>query len=75
MNDYTKPVYAVDGREFKTVTGLFKYLTRKHGAGEMSGVGSDHVIRLYHGYGDDLLLARYSVSRAEIGKPMILKLL
>ena len=75
MSDYTMLVYAIDGREFKTVTGLFKYLMRKHDAEQLSAIGSDRVLRVYRSKEDDELVARYTASKPEIGKPITLTLL
>jgi hypothetical protein len=74
MNDYTRPVYAIDGKEFRTVDGLVKFLFRKHaGACEVSGVRKDRSLSVYaHGSTAKLEIARYRVSAPEIGKPMTL---
>lgn len=72
--DYTMPVYEVDGRSFKTVNGLCKYLMTKHRATEVSGVSSDRKIRVRGATSTSTrsIIATYLVSACEIGKPMTL---
>jgi hypothetical protein len=75
MNDYTKPVYQVDGREFRTIHGLQAYLLRKHSdACEISGVRqSDRTLRVYvQGSTGRIVVATYQITAPEIGKPMVL---
>ena len=74
--DYSKPVYLVDGREFGTVKGLCKYLSRKHGASEVGGVTADRKIHVRGATSTSTrsIVAVYSVSAPQIGKPMILTL-
>lgn len=67
--DYTKPVYRIDGHEFKTVSGLCRYLEKKHHANAVSGVGKNRTLSVYN---DRKAIATYSVSDPEVGKPMTL---
>lgn len=71
MNDYTKPIYAVDRREFKTVSGLCNYLTKKHEANSISGIGMNRTLSVYR---DRIAVAIYLVSAPIIGSPMTLTL-
>jgi hypothetical protein len=75
MNDYSKPVYSVDGKEFRTVNGLCKYLMNKHShASEVGGVTRDRKIHVRGATSTSTrsIIAVYSVSAPEIGKPMVL---
>ena len=74
MNDYSRPVYRVDGREFKTVLGLCKYLVKKHNAIEIGCVTRDRKlhVRGHTSTSARSIIATYSVSKPEIGKPMTL---
>lgn len=71
MQDYTKPVYAVDGKEFRSVSGLCNHLSRKHGADSVGGVSSDRKLAVRRG---ETIIAVYAVSAPVIGKPMALSL-
>lgn len=80
MTDYTKPVYEVDGKEYRTVGGLVKRLTQKHNADSTSMIGSDRLLKVYRtdpskpqGHRTECV-AVYKVTAPEIGKPMILTL-
>ena len=53
------PPFSVDGKQYKTVGGLHKYLTTKHNADSMSGVRHDHTIALYRGR--DNIIAVYHI--------------
>lgn len=67
--DYTKPVYRIDGSEFKTVAGLCRYLEKKHRANAVSGIGKDRILSVYR---DVKTIATYNVSEPVIGRPMTL---
>jgi hypothetical protein len=75
--DFTKPVYEIDGRYFKTVNGLCGYLLKKHAAAEacsVTGVRKDRTLAVQmRGSTGFVPVATYSVSAPEIGKPMTLR--
>jgi hypothetical protein len=70
MNDYTKPIYSVDGKEFKTVAGLCNHLSKKHDADSVTGVSKAGMLHVLRG---SVVVASYAVSRPVIGKPMTLE--
>lgn len=74
MNAYSKPVYSVDGREFKTIGGLCKYLMNKHNASEIGGVTRDRKLHVRGATSTSTrsVVAVYTVSAPEIGRPMYL---
>jgi hypothetical protein len=64
------PGWTLDGRTFKTVSGLCNYLLRKHAGNETSMVRPDRSLSVYETTG--LEIARYYVAAPKIGKTMAL---
>lgn len=71
-NDYSKPVYVFKGREYKSLAGFHAALMRDAGSlAEWVGAIRDGVVMVGLGRNcDQRIVARYSVSKPEIGKPM-----
>ena len=68
------PVYEIDGKTFKTVNGLCRYLTRKHAATSIGMIGADRVLKVFKTDTSapqgqrTACIASYDVSAPEIGK-------
>lgn len=75
MNDYTMPVYRLKGREYKSVNGFLNALLKDCGASSSSMVRQDRTIECYvrGEQGVHRTIAVYSVSKPEIGKPMLVE--
>lgn len=69
MSDF--PGWSIDGKTFKSVAGLCKYLTRKHGGDSTSMVRSDRSLSVYAGRTE---VARYIVAAPKLGQSMLLTL-
>lgn len=63
------PGWTLDGRTFKTVSGLCKYLTTKHRGDSTSVVRADRSLSVY---ADRLEVARYYIAAPKLGEAMAL---
>ncbi len=71
QEQYTKPVYSLDKKEYKTVSGFTSALLKKHpDATFVSSVNAKGEIALTK-RGQLTPIAIYKVSKPELGKPMI----
>lgn len=68
--DYTKPVYILNGRTYKTVAGLSKALFADSGCDSHSMVVDSRITCTVGRKPDQRTVAVYAVSKPEIGKPM-----
>lgn len=66
------PSWTLDGRAYKTVSGLCNALTKKHGAESVSMVRSDRSLSVYGKGGGEI--ARYYVDAPQPGKAMVLRI-
>lgn len=65
------PIWIFKGRQYKTVIGLLKALSTDSGAEWIAAVDKDRIIKAGNGRNaDQVITARYSVTKPEIGKPM-----
>jgi hypothetical protein len=66
------PGYEIDGKVFKSVQGLSRYLMRKHNAHSHSCIGQDRILRVYND--DHSIKCAYDASAPIVGKPTLLTL-
>lgn len=75
MNDYSKPVYRLNGKDYKSINGFLKALTHDCGATSCSSVRPDRTVVCSVGGGigqpPRTQVAVYTVSKPEVGKPML----
>jgi hypothetical protein len=74
VSDYSKPVYVLNNREYKSLNGFIKALLKDCGANECSAV-RDGKITCSNRIGalTRVVVAEYTVSKPEIGKPMFVE--
>lgn len=66
------PAYILDGKQYKTVSGLFRALIDKHNATDISAIRKDRSLSVYE---ECTEVARYHVSAPEPGKDIELAII
>lgn len=75
MNDYSKPIYRLNSKEYKSINGFLKALMADCGATSCTSVRPDRTIVCSIGGGIGRparkAIATYTISKPEVGKPMV----